>query len=150
MACVLLERLPIRKNYKMLSIRVKTFAKFRASIQGSFLWMLLLSPAAYSQTLQTVFSQPFNYATYPQSIIKIAPITNWGVFATTNAVSITVSNNLAFKVFDMYGRQVFTGTSLTTNFGTGHYFVECNGDRNQFCVLPADYAGATFLADHPC
>ena len=103
MACVLLERLPIRKNYKMLSIRVKTFAKFRALVRGCFLWMLLLSPAAHAQKLQTAFSQPFDYT---QTKIGISPAANWGIFRTTDTVTITASNNAPLKVYDLYGTTV--------------------------------------------
>jgi hypothetical protein len=43
------------------------------------------------------------------------------------------------------GSVVYLGAPTSLHLAVGHYFVECNGDRNQFAVLPDDYAGASFL-----
>jgi hypothetical protein len=97
-----------------------------------------------AQTPSTAFTQPFNWTTKK---LIILPSLNQGLFKVGEPVTLFTSNNIPVTVYDLYGRTVYAGAPTTRNFAVGHYFVECNGDRNQFGVLPGDYAGASFLCD---
>jgi len=89
------------------------------------------------------FSAPFDWT---GNKIRILPANHWGLFKAGDEVTVTTSGYLPIHVFDLYGRTVYTGASPAfLQLPRGHYFVECAGDRNQFCVLPADYSGASFL-----
>lgn len=108
----------------------------------AFLALLALTTPA--QTPTTVFTQPFNWTT---NRIAVLPATNHGLFKVGEPVGVVTSNNVPVTVYDLYGRQVYAGVPTTLSLAVGHYFVECNGDRSQFGVLPSDYAGASFLCD---
>lgn len=99
---------------------------------------------ANAQTPTTVFTQPFDWTTKKLSIL---PATNQGLFKVGEAITIAASNQVSIAVYDVYGRTVYAGLPATLTLGMGHYFVECNGDRSQFAVLPADYAGISYLGD---
>lgn len=99
---------------------------------------------AQAQTPTTVFTQPFDWTTKKLSVL---PATNQGLFKVGEAVTIASSNNVSIAVYDIYGRTVYAGLPSALTLGVGHYFVECNGDRSQFAVLPADYAGISYLGD---
>lgn len=106
-------------------------------------WALLVL-ATHAQTPTTVFSQPFNWTT---NRIAILPTVNHGLFKVGEPVILVTSNNVSVTVYDLYGRQVYAGVPTTLSLAAGHYFVQCNGDRSQFVVLAADYAGASFLGE---
>ena len=112
------------------------------------LWLTLfgafLVSLASAQTPATAFTQPFNWTT---NKLAILPTANRGVFKVGESVTISASNNAAVAVYDLYGRTVYIGVPKALTFAAGHYFVECNGDRNQFAVLPADYVGVSHLGD---
>jgi hypothetical protein len=97
-----------------------------------------------AQTPSTAFTQPFNWTTKK---LIILPSLNQGLFKVGEPVTLFTSNNIPVTVYDLYGRTVYAGAPTTRNFAVGHYFVECNGDRNQFAVLPADYVGVSYLGD---
>lgn len=97
-----------------------------------------------AQTPTIAFTQPFDWNT---SKITILPASNWGLFKADDTVTISTSDNSPITVYDLYGNTVYAGAPQSMTFEVGHYFVECNGDRNQFAVLPNDYAGASFLGD---
>jgi len=97
-----------------------------------------------AQTPVTVFTQPFNWTTKKLTIL---PSVNQGLFKVGEPVTLSTSNNIPVTVYDLYGRTVYAGVPTTRTFSAGHYFVECNGDRNQFAVLPSAYAGVAHLGD---
>ena len=66
-------------------------------------------------------------------------------FWESDSISIQTSDNSPIQIFDLSGNSVYSGTPTTLTLPRGHYIVECNGDRNQFAVLPNDYNGASFL-----
>lgn len=118
------------------------------SLVRATLWMTMFVSLqvmlVHAQTPTTAFTQPFDWTTKK---INILPELKWNVFKAGETVTISTSNNLPITVFDLYGHTVYTGTPGALNLSVGHYFVQCNGDRNQFIVLPSDYAGASFLGD---
>jgi hypothetical protein len=89
------------------------------------------------------FTQPFDPNT---SKISMYPLQNWGLFHKSETVSILTSNGLSVRVFNLRGTTVYQGPpGALPSLPVDHYFVECLGDRAQFCVLPDDYQGASFL-----
>lgn len=108
------------------------------------MFVSLLVTLSHAQTPTTAFTQPFDWTTKK---ISILPDSKRSVFKAGETVTISTSNNLPITIFDLYGRTVYTGTPGVLTLAAGHYFVQCNGDRNQFAVLPNDYAGAPFLGD---
>jgi hypothetical protein len=114
----------------------------------SLLWMALfgalLGNITSAQTPVTVFTQPFDWTTRKLGIL---PAVNQGLFKVGEPVTLVSSNNIPLTVYDLYGRTVYAGAPTTRTFAAGHYFVACNGDRGQFAVLPADYAGISHLGD---
>jgi len=97
-----------------------------------------------SQTPTTAFTLPFDWTT---NKIAILPSSNWGLFKVGDTITISTSNNLPITIFNLYGQTVYSGAPKSMTLAAGHYFIQCIGDRNQFTVLPSDYAGASFLAD---
>src|SRR5437870_11393767 len=89
-----------------------------------------VSPAN-GQTPTNAFTQPFNWAT---NKISILPASNWGLFNAGDTVSISTSDNSPVTIFNLYGQTVYSGAPTSMNFAVGHYFIQCNGDRNQFAV----------------
>jgi hypothetical protein len=98
--------------------------------------------AATDWSPPTLLTQPFNTSV---SKIQITPSTRWELFRESDSISIQTSDNSEIQVFDLNGNSVYSGAPTILTLGRGHYIVECNGDRAQFCVLPNDYAGASFL-----
>ncbi len=89
------------------------------------------------------FSQPFDPSV---SKIVVQPWQKWGIFRQSDTISITTSDGSSIRVFDLQGTTVYQGLPGTlASLPVGHYFVECYGDRTQFCVLPDDYVGASFI-----
>ena len=114
----------------------------RRAWTAACLLALNLPTVASAQVPATAFTQPFDYT---KTKIVISPASKWGVFKTGDSVTISTSNSLTITVFNSYGQTVYSGAPTTTTYPAGHYFVQCNGDRNQFVVLPADYDGAPFF-----
>ena len=102
----------------------------------------VVSFAATNWSPATLLTQPFNISV---SKIQITPSSRWGLFRESDSISIQTSDNSPIRIFDLNGNSVYSGAPTTFTFLRGHYIVECNGDRTQFCVLPDDYAGASFL-----
>ena len=104
----------------------------------------LYTNAGSGQTNEPIvaFSQPFNIT---NSLIWFQPGTRQQVFRESDTVSIQTSNNQPITIFDVHGNVVYQGGPTSLPFLRGHYFVETDGDRNQFAVLPNDYVGASFL-----
>ena len=89
------------------------------------------------------FSQPFDWT---RKRITILPAENWGLFKERENVIVETPDKSLITVFDLYGKTVYSSHSpALLNLRCGHYFVQSNGDRIQFAVLPNDYVGASFL-----
>ena len=90
---------------------------------------------------------PFTQAFDPRAgKIEVDPTSNWGVFRASETVAVKTSDGSAIRVFDLKGTTVYQGSSGSLpSLPVGHYFIECPGDRSQFCVLPNDYSGAAFI-----
>ena len=97
---------------------------------------------ANAQAVSNLFIYPFDPAV---SKISITPSTRWGLFREADTITVSTTDNSSIRVLDENGSVVYLGPPTSLQLAPGHYFVECNGDRNQFAVLPNDYAGATFL-----
>ncbi len=97
---------------------------------------------AGAQEASNLFIYSFNPAV---SKISLAPATRWGLFRQSDTIIISTTDNSTIRVLAMNGSVVYLGPPTSLQLAVGHYFVECNGDRNQFAVLPNDYAGASFL-----
>jgi hypothetical protein len=98
--------------------------------------------AATDWSPATLLTQPFDISV---SKIQITPSARWGLFRESDSISIQTTDDSAIQIFDLNGNSVYSGIPTTLTLPRGHYIVECNGDRTQFCVLPDDYAGAPFL-----
>jgi hypothetical protein len=120
----------------------KRFHRF--TVRAIVFWALLPVVAIVTAADELPpFSQPFDPSV---SKIEVGPAQKWGVFRQSDTISITVSDGSPVRVFDLRGTTVYQGApGVLPALPVGHYFVECNGDRNQFCVLPDDYAGASFI-----
>jgi Concanavalin A-like lectin/glucanases superfamily/Putative Ig domain len=101
------------------------------------------STAADAQAVSNLFIFSFNPAV---AKISTAPATRWGLFRQSDTVTISTTDNSTIRVLTENGLVVYLGPPTSLHLAGGHYFVECNGDRNQFAVLPDDYAGASFLS----
>ncbi len=78
--------------------------------------------------------------------IEVDPVQNWCIFHKSEIISIKTSDNSTIRVFDRRGVPVYQGPPGTLpSLPAGHYFVECNGDRTQFLVLPDDYKGSSLI-----
>ncbi|MBI4115585.1 MAG: hypothetical protein HY447_03310, partial [Candidatus Omnitrophica bacterium] len=92
---------------------------------------------------------PWTMAFDPNSTTKIIDLGPTGIFKVGDAIKIQTTNGAAIRVFNWHGEQVYQGNPGTLpSLPVGHYFVETNGDRNQFMVLPKDYSGASFLGSY--
>jgi len=120
------------------------FGRLGQVIFGMALFGALKVNVTSAQTPTTAFTQPFDWT---RNKLTILPTVNRGLFKVGEPVTLLTSNNIPVTVYDLYGRTIYAGAPTTQNFAAGHYFVECNGDRNQFAVLPADYAGISHLGD---
>jgi hypothetical protein len=97
---------------------------------------------ADAQAVSSLFIYPFNPAV---SKISTAPSARWGLFRQADTIAISTTDNSPIRVLAMNGSVMYLGPPTSLQFAPGHYFVECNGDRDQFAVLPNDYVGASFL-----
>ena len=98
-----------------------------------------------AQAVSNLFIYSFNPYATNNIIISITPSTRWGLFRLSDAITISTTNSSSIRVLAMNGSVVYLGPPTTLHLPLGHYFVECNGDRDQFAVLPDNYAGSSFL-----
>jgi hypothetical protein len=113
------------------------------SMAAALILMLVFSP---NNTAAQAYTNSFIYSFNPAvSKISLAPGTREGLFRESDSITISTSDNSPIRVSAIDGALVYSGTPTSLQLVRGHYFVECNGDRNQFAVLPDDYAGASFL-----
>jgi hypothetical protein len=92
------------------------------------------------------YTNSFLYSFNPAvSKISFTPATRQGLFGESDTITISTSDNSPIRVMAIDGTLVYSGTPTALQLARGHYFVECNGDRSQFVVLPSDYQGASFL-----
>lgn len=116
------------------------------SLVGSAVWVCLWSglPASATTTKSpaTLFSRTFDVS---KNKIRLTPAARWGLFRESDRITIQTTDSSSIRVLDIDGNVVYDGAPSSFTLTRGHYFVECNGDRSQFCVLPNDYAGASFL-----
>ena len=97
---------------------------------------------ADAQIAPNLFIYSFNPAV---SKISITPSSRWGLFRESDTITVSTTDSSSIRILAESGSVVYLGPPTSLHLPLGHYFVECNGDRNQFCVLPDDYAGASFL-----
>src|SRR5688572_24906657 len=102
-------------------------------IAGMAAFGALLVTVTSAQTPTNAFTQPFNWTIKKLTIL---PTTNQGIFKVGESVVLVTPNNIPITVYDLYGRKIYSGAPTNLTFAAGHYFVECNGDRSQFAVLP--------------
>jgi len=115
---------------------------------SAFVLVVLTSAACFRATMADAqeASNLFIYSFDPLvSKISVAPAARWGLFRQSDAIVIGTADNSSIRVLAENGLVVYLGPPTSLQLAVGHYFVECNGDRNQFAVLPDDYAGASFL-----
>ena len=114
--------------------------------QITFTVAMLLVVSFWSETFAQLpgFTQSFD----PNiSKIRVQPWQNRELFRQSDSVSIQTSDGSSVRVFNIQGTTVYQGPpGLLPPLPMDHYFVECPGDRAQFCVLPDDYQGASFLS----
>ncbi len=125
------------------------------------LWLIALQfqeirPASAQVTVSTI---PFSYSSnvYNPGVFQLTPDDRNGLFRVSDTIGIATTNGNPFRVLNTFGNVVYEGTSTNMQFSQGHYFVETDGDRTQFAVLPDDYAptslpssqftGAWFFSD---
>jgi hypothetical protein len=97
---------------------------------------------AEAQNLAIPFIDPFNPAVIKTSL---APASRWGLFRESDSIGITNTDGSSIRVLNLDGLVVYSGPPTSLHLTRGHYFIECNGDRDQFAVLPDDYVGSSFL-----
>lgn len=90
----------------------------------------------------TLFALSFNLT---NSLIQVTPSIRCGLFRVSDTVTISTVNNVPIRIVSLCGDQLYYGPPGDFQFDMGHYFVETDGDRTQFAVLPNDYQGAPFL-----
>jgi hypothetical protein len=126
-------------------MRVPKYDPIPCGNQLTFIAMALLMLAFLTEVSaqSAFFTQSFDPNT---SKISVLPLQNWGLFHKSDTVSIQTSDGSSVRVFNPQGTTVYQGPPGTLPaLPVDHYFVECPGDRAQFCVLPYDYQGASFL-----
>jgi hypothetical protein len=78
--------------------------------------------------------------------LHLKPEVNQGLFRARDTIVIQTTGRGPIRVFNLRGHVVYDGNnSCKLHLPTGHYFVETDGDRTQFVVLPNDYRGAPFF-----
>jgi hypothetical protein len=114
---------------------------FRRGIGLGALLFFLFGGVAYAQPPN--FTQPFDPTT---SKIEVDPWQKWGIYRSSDVIRVSTSDGSPIRVFNLQGTTVYQGApGALPSLPVDHYFVECPGDRTQFCVLPDDYQGASFL-----
>ena len=124
-------------------MRVPKYDPIPRSLLTFVIAMLLVGFSARARAQLPGFTQPFDPNT---SKISMYPLQNWGLFHKSDTVSIQTSDGSSVRVFNLGGTTVYQGPpGALPSLPVDHYFVECPGDRAQFCVLPDDYQGASFM-----
>lgn len=84
------------------------------------------------------FNRNFNLNFPPNpTTINLSNPSKHGVYLNTDTIGINCNGN--FEVFNQYGEAVFSGISSgNLQLPMGHYFIQSDGDRNQFSVLSSD------------
>src|ERR1017187_3045425 len=131
--------LTIQPLLRLLWIRARRSAVVLIVLAGA---VCFRAATADAQVVSNLFIYPLNPAV---SKISIAPSPRRGLFREADTITVSTTDNSSIRVLAENGSVVYLGPPTSLHLGRGHYFVECNGDRNQFAVLPNDYAGATFL-----
>ena len=79
-------------------------------------------------------------------LIQLSPHESFGLFRESDRISIQTANGAKVRVLTLRGETGYEGRpGKLPALPVNHYFVETDGDRTQFAVLPKDYDGATFL-----
>src|SRR5579862_8928882 len=130
--------LRMRELFRGVRIRAGRVFVAAAVLSGG----ILVAGTADAQTVSNYFLYPFNPAV---SKITLAPAARFGLFRLSDVISIVTTDGSPIRVIDLSGNVVYSGAPTTLQPGLGHYFVECNGDRTQFCVLPNDYGTGSLL-----
>ena len=88
---------------------------------------------AEAQVASNFFIYPFNPAV---SKISLAPSARWGLFRSSDSITISTTDNSAIRVLTMDGTVVHFGPPITLQLGPGHYFVaDATGTPDpEFCV----------------
>ena len=90
-----------------------------------------------------LFTQRFDIRS---NLIQLSPPERFGLFRESDRISIQTASDAKVHVFTLRGETVYEGRSgKLPALAVNHYFVETDGDRTQFAILPNNYHGATFL-----
>lgn len=108
------------------------------SLWLSCVLILLPGPTARADSAGAgpVFSFPFDPAT---AKIQLLPAERWGLFSASDRIGIQTTNGSPVRVLNLSGAVLYDGPPTTLQLPCGHYFVETDGDRTQFAVLPDDW-----------
>ncbi len=73
-----------------------------------------------------------------------------GLYREPETVTVQATGNAPVRVLSLAGDVLYAGVSpVQMRLRCGHYFVETEGDRTQFTVLPSNFAGADFFGASP-
>jgi hypothetical protein len=93
--------------------------------------------------ISRVFTQKFDIRSH---LIQLSPPERFGLFRESDRIFVRTTNGSKVHVFTLRGDTVYEGRpGKLPALPVNHYFVETDGDRTQFAVLPDNYHGATFL-----
>jgi PKD repeat protein len=106
------------------------------------MWLAVSIALTTGASASELFTQNFDPSTQR---LQLAPSARYGLFRQSDAIAVSVTGGATLRVFNLDGATVYQGAATSLHLVPGHYFVETDGDRAQFAVLPDDYAGATFL-----
>ncbi len=111
---------------------------------GLGLALLMLFGVVIPATSQVTnyFTQAFTPAV---GKLLLSPASYSGLYRENEPIQISVSDGGTVRVINLDGATVYQGAPTSLTLTPGHYFVETAGDRTQFAVLPADYAGGHLL-----
>ncbi len=103
-------------------------------------------------------STPFtnSYSVFGTNFLSLFPASYQGIYYEGDIVGISNSIGTPVEVYDFKASLIdtYAPPASLTNLSVGHYWVQCVGtngglgDRSQFVVLPADYAGWSNLGGH--
>ena len=90
-----------------------------------------------------VFTQKFDSRSH---LIQLSPPERFGLFRESDRIFVQTTNGSKVHVFTLRSDTVYEGRpGKLPALPVNHYFVETDGDRTQFAVLPDNYHGAMFL-----
>src|SRR5580692_11710882 len=93
--------------------------------------------------ISPLFTQRFDISSH---LIQLSPPERFGLFRESDRIFVQTTNGSKVRVFTLRGDTVYAGRpGKLPALPVNHYFVETDGDRTQFAVLPDNYHGATFL-----